>query len=226
MIRLFQIKKLSITKFHYISRPTTFILVVFPSKVVWKIQILKFKHSFAWQDDFKTKLCQLQKSSLPSVKKTLGKEALCRVWKKTLVKKLFAEYQKYDTRQRNSLPSVQNKTLGKELLCRVFSFTEGFLCDTRQILFLPSAKKKLSAKHSAKYLALFFQKNIWHSSKSRIPGVIPSEIWVYKIVENYLWEIFTPSPVALKLACSERDPARLVFGKKKSYKIWSRDKSK
>ena len=51
---------MSITKFHYISRPTTFILVFFPSKVVWKIQILKFKHSFAWQDDFKPKHCQLQ----------------------------------------------------------------------------------------------------------------------------------------------------------------------
>jgi hypothetical protein len=50
----------SITKFHYISRSTTFILVIFPSEVVWKIQILKFKHSFAWQDDFKPKDCQLQ----------------------------------------------------------------------------------------------------------------------------------------------------------------------
>jgi hypothetical protein len=38
---------LSITKFHYISRPTTFILVVSPSETVSKIQILKFKHSFA-----------------------------------------------------------------------------------------------------------------------------------------------------------------------------------
>jgi hypothetical protein len=60
MIRWFQIKKLSITKFHYISRSTTFILVVFPSEIVWKILILKFKHSFAWQDDFKPKHCQLQ----------------------------------------------------------------------------------------------------------------------------------------------------------------------
>jgi hypothetical protein len=60
MIRWFQIKKLSITKFHYISRPTTFILVVFSSEVVWKIQISKLKHSFAWQDDFKPKHCQLQ----------------------------------------------------------------------------------------------------------------------------------------------------------------------
>jgi hypothetical protein len=34
MIRWFQIKNLSITKFHCISRPTTFILVVFPSEVV------------------------------------------------------------------------------------------------------------------------------------------------------------------------------------------------
>ena len=32
----------------------------FPSEVVWKIQILKFKHSFAWKDDFKLKHCQLQ----------------------------------------------------------------------------------------------------------------------------------------------------------------------
>jgi hypothetical protein len=31
-----------------------------PSEVVWKIQILKFKHSFVWQDDFKPKHCQLQ----------------------------------------------------------------------------------------------------------------------------------------------------------------------
>jgi hypothetical protein len=60
MIRWFQIKKLSITKFHYISRSTTFILVVFPSDVVCKIQILKSKHNFAWQDDFKPKHCQLQ----------------------------------------------------------------------------------------------------------------------------------------------------------------------
>jgi hypothetical protein len=60
MIRWFQIKNLSITKFHYILRPTTFILVVFPSEVVWKIQILKFKHNFAWKDDFESKHCQLQ----------------------------------------------------------------------------------------------------------------------------------------------------------------------
>jgi hypothetical protein len=32
----------------------------FPFDVVWKIQILKFKHSFAWQDDFKSNICQLQ----------------------------------------------------------------------------------------------------------------------------------------------------------------------
>jgi hypothetical protein len=31
-------QKLSMTKFHYISRHTTFILVVFQSEVVWKIQ--------------------------------------------------------------------------------------------------------------------------------------------------------------------------------------------
>jgi hypothetical protein len=53
-------KKLYITKFRYISRPTNFIFMVFPSEIVWKIQILKFKHIFAWQDDFKLKHCQLQ----------------------------------------------------------------------------------------------------------------------------------------------------------------------
>jgi hypothetical protein len=53
-------KKLSIIKFHNILTPTTSILVVFPSEVVWKFQILKFKQSFAWQDNFKPKCCQLQ----------------------------------------------------------------------------------------------------------------------------------------------------------------------
>jgi hypothetical protein len=53
-------KKLLITKFHNISIPTTFILVVFPCEVVWKIWILKFKCSFAWQDSFKPKSYQLQ----------------------------------------------------------------------------------------------------------------------------------------------------------------------
>jgi hypothetical protein len=57
----------------------------------------------------------------------------------TLGKEPFAECQKKDTRQRNSLPSVKNKTLGKELLCRVFYFTEGFLRGTRQRASLPSA---------------------------------------------------------------------------------------
>jgi hypothetical protein len=92
------------------------------------------------------------KLSLPSVEeKTLDKKffaeccicdtrqiALCRVSKK-------------DTRQKNSLPSVKNKTLGKELLCRVFSFTEGFLCGTRQ-----SAAQK---KHSAKNMTLSKEPN-------------------------------------------------------------------
>jgi hypothetical protein len=50
-------------------------------------------------------------------------------------KKLFAE--------------CENKTLDKEFFCQVFSFTEGFLLDTRQRTFLLSAKK-----HSAKHLAL------------------------------------------------------------------------
>jgi hypothetical protein len=57
---------------------------------------------------------------------------------------------KKDTRQRNSLPSVKNKTLGKELLRRVFSFTEGFLCDTRQRALC----RVPEIKHSAKNMAL------------------------------------------------------------------------
>jgi hypothetical protein len=31
----------------------------FSFEVVWKIQNLKFKHSYVWQDDFKPKHCQL-----------------------------------------------------------------------------------------------------------------------------------------------------------------------
>jgi hypothetical protein len=78
------------------------------------------------------------KSSLPSVVfVTLGKES-------------FAECQKKDTRQRNSLSSVKNKTLGKELLRRVFSFIEGFLCGTRQRALC----RVPEIKHSAKNMAL------------------------------------------------------------------------
>ena len=40
-----------------------------------------------------------QRASLPSVKKTLGKELLCRVSKKTLGKGVFAECPKNNTRQ-------------------------------------------------------------------------------------------------------------------------------
>jgi hypothetical protein len=36
-----------------------FYFSIFPSEIVWKIQILKFKHSFEWQDDFNPKYCQL-----------------------------------------------------------------------------------------------------------------------------------------------------------------------
>jgi hypothetical protein len=57
---------------------------------------------------------------------------------------------KKDTRQRNSLPSVKNKTLGKELLRRVFSFTEGFLCGTRQRALC----RVPEIKHSAKNMTL------------------------------------------------------------------------
>ena len=38
-------KKLSTTKFHNLSRSTTFILVVSPSEEVWKIQVLNLRNS-------------------------------------------------------------------------------------------------------------------------------------------------------------------------------------
>jgi hypothetical protein len=56
-------KKLSTTKFSNLLRFTTFILIVSPSKVVYKIWISNLKNSiivFLWQDDFKWKSCQLQ----------------------------------------------------------------------------------------------------------------------------------------------------------------------
>jgi hypothetical protein len=71
-------------------------------------------------------------------------------------KSTLARVTKKDTRQRNSLPSVKNKTLGKEILCRVFSFTESFLCGTRQIAYLSSARKKHSAK--IKILVVYYPK--------------------------------------------------------------------
>ena len=44
MIRLFQMKKLSTTKFYnFFSRFTTFVLVVFSYKVIWKTQKINFK---------------------------------------------------------------------------------------------------------------------------------------------------------------------------------------
>jgi hypothetical protein len=42
MTRLFQTKILLTKKFKNFSRPTTFLLVVFPFEVVFKIQILNF----------------------------------------------------------------------------------------------------------------------------------------------------------------------------------------
>ena len=75
-------------------------------------------------------------------KKTLGKEALCRVSKK-------------NTRQRSSLPSVK-KTLGKESLCRVLKKTLGKepLCrvskkNTRQRWFCRVPEKQHSTNHLA-----------------------------------------------------------------------------
>jgi hypothetical protein len=50
-------------KFHNFLRPTTLILVVYPFEVVLKIQFfkfLKFRRSFCWKNDFKSKCCQLQ----------------------------------------------------------------------------------------------------------------------------------------------------------------------
>jgi hypothetical protein len=81
------------------------------------------------------------------------------VLEKTLGKELFAECCICDTRQRNFLPSVKNKTLGKELYRWVFSFTEGFLCGTRQTASLSSAEKNT-------------RQRIWHSAKSQIPVVV------------------------------------------------------
>jgi hypothetical protein len=108
--------------------------------------------------------------------------------KKHSAKKLFAECEKKHS-SKSFLLSIKNMTLGKETLCRVSKikhsaksfFVECFLLPrvfyvTLGKYFFCRVPKKNSAKHSAKYLALFFQKNIWHSSKSRIPGVIPSEI--------------------------------------------------
>ena len=49
-------------KVSYFSRSTTFIFTVCPSEIVQKIKISifwKFKHSFPWQYDFKSKSCQL-----------------------------------------------------------------------------------------------------------------------------------------------------------------------
>ena len=45
MTRWFQIKKLSTKKFYKFSRSTTFILVVYPSEIVYKIWILNLKNS-------------------------------------------------------------------------------------------------------------------------------------------------------------------------------------
>jgi hypothetical protein len=50
------------------------------------------------------------------------------------------------TLDKEPFAECQKKTLGKELLRRVFSFTESFLCGTRQ--------------------------RIWHSAKSQIPVVL------------------------------------------------------
>jgi len=58
----FQIKKLLTTKFYNFLGSTIFIYGVSPSEVVYKIWILNLRNSnvvFAWQDDSKTKSCQL-----------------------------------------------------------------------------------------------------------------------------------------------------------------------
>jgi hypothetical protein len=52
------------------------------------------------------------------VKKTLGKELFAEC-KKHSANIFYADCKKYNTRQRNSLPSVKNKTPGKELIRRV-----------------------------------------------------------------------------------------------------------
>ena len=88
------------------------------------------------------------KLSLPSVgEKTLDKELFAECCICDTRQRALCRVPKKDTRQRNSLPSVKNKTLDKELLRRVFSFTESFLHGTRQRAYLPSIRKKHSAKN-------------------------------------------------------------------------------
>jgi hypothetical protein len=105
--------------------------------------------------------------SLPSVgKKHSAKSSLPSVVFATLGKEPFAECQKKDTRQRNSLSSVKNKTLGKELLRRVFSFTEGF-CVTHDKELLCRVPEK---KHWAKNMTLGKEPN---SGSARWPTTPP-----------------------------------------------------
>jgi hypothetical protein len=56
-------KKLSTTKLHNFLWSTTFIWVVSSSKIIYKKMNSKFenfKHIILWQNDFKSKCCQLQ----------------------------------------------------------------------------------------------------------------------------------------------------------------------
>jgi hypothetical protein len=83
---------------------------------------------------------------VPSVKKTLGKEAICRVSKiKHSTKSFFAECFLL-TLGKELLCRVSNKTLNKELLRRVFSFIESFLRGTWPRAYLSSARKKTLGK--------------------------------------------------------------------------------
>ena len=115
-----------------------------------------------------------QNTSLSSArKKTLGKDAFCRVPKNS-------------TRQNTYLPSARKKTLGKDAFCRVPKNS------SRQNTYLPSARKRHSAKthfvqcffcrvyficHSAKTVFAecpikYTRQSLRHSAKCRFPVVI------------------------------------------------------
>ena len=86
-------------------------------------------------------LCRVPK------KKTLGKDAFCRVLKN-------------GSRQNTSLPSARKKALDKDVFCRVSKNS------TRQNTYLPSARKRHSAK--TYFVECFFCRVyfIWHSAKT------------------------------------------------------------
>jgi hypothetical protein len=125
------------------------------------------------------------------LKKALGKEALCRVlyfWHSA--KNLFDECLK-NTQQRNSLSSVKNRTLDKELLYRVFSFTDGFLLGTRQIIW------------HAKSWILVVDCVLWSwynsSGSYGIPELEILGTWIFSIVKPVVISGFDSQDLKFKL---------------------------